>query len=109
MIDGFPRNKENLDGWLNTFGEECLILGVLYLDCPKEVCCDRIMVRMETSGRVDDNQDSLKKRFITFENETLPNLENLKQITTVYSVNSNRSREEVFKDISSSFDTIFSS
>jgi len=32
----------------------------------------RITKRSESSGRTDDNMESLKKRFKTFEEETLP-------------------------------------
>lgn len=64
------------------------------------------MVRMQTSGRVDDNRESLKKRFITFEKETIPNLDNLKLVTCVHMVKSDREKEEVFQDISSIFDKI---
>jgi UMP-CMP kinase len=91
---------------LSTFEESCQILAVLFLDCPEEVCCKRILVRMQTSGRVDDNQDSLKKRFVTFQEETIPNLNNLKEVTSVLSVNADRSRDEIFEDISQLFDKI---
>jgi UMP-CMP kinase len=33
---------------------------------------DRIMERSKTSGRNDDNLETLTKRFETFEKETLP-------------------------------------
>lgn len=33
---------------------------------------DRILERAKTSGRNDDNIESLKKRFATFKNETMP-------------------------------------
>lgn len=32
----------------------------------------RVMNRAKTSGRTDDNLESLRKRFKTFENDTLP-------------------------------------
>ncbi len=33
---------------------------------------ERVTKRAESSGRTDDNMESLKKRFKTFEGETLP-------------------------------------
>ncbi len=106
MIDGFPRNKENLDGWVQEFGETCKILAVLFLDCPEETCCKRINIRSQTSGRVDDNLDSLKKRFQVFQNETIPNLKNLSEITNVISIFSDREKSEIFVDICESFDKL---
>ena len=36
---------------------------------------ERILERAKTSGRDDDNMESLKKRFGVFNNETLPVVE----------------------------------
>jgi len=106
LIDGFPRNLENLEGWLQEFKEACKILAVLFLDCPEDTCIDRIGIRSQTSGRVDDNVESLKKRFVTFRNETIPNLENLSKVTRVISIESNRDREEIFREVCFEFDKI---
>jgi UMP-CMP kinase len=79
----------------------------LFLDCPQQVCSDRILFRSQSSGRIDDNVNSLKKRFDTFENETIPNVaENLSKITKVVSVKSDKSPAEVFEDICLEFDKI---
>ena len=32
----------------------------------------RILKRSETSGRSDDNIEAIKKRFVTYSNETMP-------------------------------------
>lgn len=99
MIDGFPRNKENLDGWLEVFGNECQILAVLFLECPEEVCTSRIKNRSSNSNRVDDNDESIKKRFRIFQEETLLNIEFLKEITSIIRVNANRTKENIAEDI----------
>lgn len=33
---------------------------------------ERLLNRAKTSGRVDDNEETIKKRLKTFENQTLP-------------------------------------
>ena len=33
---------------------------------------ERLLARAETSGRVDDNEDTIRKRLKTFENQTKP-------------------------------------
>lgn len=38
LIDGFPRNKDNLDGWEREVGEKADLRFVLFFDCPEEVC-----------------------------------------------------------------------
>ena len=99
LCDGFPRNKENLDGFLEIFGKECEIISVLYIECTEEECIRRIMKRKGNSDRIDDNIDSLKKRFKVLEDETVPNLENFKKFTKVHYINGNQTPEKVFSDI----------
>ena len=38
LIDGFPRNKENLDSWVNLMHDSCDVPFVLYLKCPEVDC-----------------------------------------------------------------------
>ena len=45
---------------------------MLFFECSKEVMEERLLKRGETSGRSDDNIDTIKKRFETFMNKTLP-------------------------------------
>ena len=47
-------------------GEKANVKFVLFFNCSQEVCVERIMKRSETSGRSDDNMDSLKLRFNTY-------------------------------------------
>ena len=72
LIDGFPRNDENLDGWTKAMQGVVNVCGVLVYDCPIQELQKRILSRGETSGRSDDNLESAKKRFKTFEGDTMP-------------------------------------
>ena len=38
LIDGFPRNKDNLDGWEREMGDKVNLEFVLFFDCSQEVC-----------------------------------------------------------------------
>ena len=107
LIDGFPRNKENLDGWLKFFGDSAQITAVLFLECTQEECTERITKRSQKSGRIDDNQDSLKKRFDVFYNETMGNYSNLENITKVIKVNADSDKETVFQRITVELDKLF--
>ena len=66
LIDGFPRNQDNFDGWQKVMGELVEVPHILYLDADEETMADRIIERSKTSGRNDDNIEILKKRFNTF-------------------------------------------
>ena len=37
LIDGFPRNQDNLDGWNRQMASNVNLLFVLFFDCPQEV------------------------------------------------------------------------
>lgn len=37
LIDGFPRNENNLDGWEREMTDKCEVKFVLFIECPEEV------------------------------------------------------------------------
>ncbi len=72
LIDGFPRNQDNFDGWQKVMSEISEVPMILFFHADQDVLIDRILERSKVSGRNDDNIESLKKRLKTFENETMP-------------------------------------
>lgn len=72
LVDGFPRNYDNVQGWMEHMPSYTAVLGALVYNCPIEVLEKRIMARAETSGRSDDNLDSARRRFKTFREQTEP-------------------------------------
>ena len=71
LVDGFPRNTNNLSGWQQA-ADWLHVAGVLVYDCTQDVMQERLLERGKTSGRTDDNIESINKRFITFHDETEP-------------------------------------
>jgi len=41
LIDGFPRNKDNLDGWNRQMGDKTEVKGVLFFECSEKVLFTR--------------------------------------------------------------------
>ena len=37
LIDGFPRNQDNLDGWNREMSEKANVQFCLYIDCSEDV------------------------------------------------------------------------
>mmetsp|Transcript_23587 Transcript_23587/g.35071 ORF Transcript_23587/g.35071 Transcript_23587/m.35071 type:complete len:524 (-) Transcript_23587:61-1632(-) len=72
LVDGFPRNYDNLSGWTTNMPTYASCIGSLVYDCPMDVLEQRILSRAETSGRSDDNLESARKRFTTFQQQTMP-------------------------------------
>ena len=93
MIDGFPRNQDNVDGWNEVVGEEADVLGILFFNCSEETMRQRLLKRGETSGRVDDNEAVILKRFNTYTKQTFPVIENYKKTGNVYDVSKKEERE----------------
>nr|XP_034193033.1 UMP-CMP kinase isoform X2 [Osmia lignaria] len=99
LIDGFPRNQDNIDGWNMTMSDKCIIKGVLFCECTKEVCTQRCLKRGAAgSGRTDDNEEVLVKRHETYITNTMPIIEFFEKQGIVYKVNSMQSPKKVFED-----------
>ncbi|KAL3904120.1 MAG: hypothetical protein SGILL_010191, partial [Bacillariaceae sp.] len=86
LIDGFPRNFDNLEGWTRMMvsddngGDDAAVWGVLAYECPLPILEERVMQRSKDSGRSDDNLESLRRRFKTFQAETVPVVDTLRLI-----------------------------
>ncbi|TNM97958.1 hypothetical protein fugu_014204 [Takifugu bimaculatus] len=72
LIDGFPRNEDNLQGWKKAMDDNADVKFVLFFDCSNEVCINRCLERGKNSGRTDDNRESLNKRIQTYLQSTRP-------------------------------------
>lgn len=100
LIDGFPRNKDNLDGWEREMKDKVNVLGVLFFNCSDEVCTTRCLARGAAgSGRSDDNEESLRKRFVTYKNDTMPIIDYYKQQELLNTIDGDRLAEEIFNDV----------
>ncbi|KAL6080095.1 UMP-CMP kinase [Balamuthia mandrillaris] len=103
LIDGFPRNHENNEAFEKIVGPKVEVAFVLFLDCPEEVMQQRLLKRGETSGRGDDNLESIKKRFNTYQEQTRPVLEYYKGMDKVRRVASDKTPDEVYDEVASLF------
>jgi UMP-CMP kinase len=99
LIDGFPRNKENRDAWVEVAGYDCEF--VLMYDCTEEVMLERLLGRNE--GRTDDNVESIKKRFVTFRESSMPVVEFYEKLGKVRKVNAIATPAQVYEKTKESF------
>jgi len=96
LVDGFPRSLANLDAWYEIFGREVELPKMLYFVCPYAVLEQRILGRAKWSGRSDDNIESVKLRFDTFEAETLPTVERFKSEHKCIEIDTSQDRQAVY-------------
>lgn len=100
LIDGFPRNQDNLDGWDRNMTGKVDLLFVLFFDCAAEICIQRCLKRgAEGSGRIDDNMEVLEKRIQTFVNDSMPIIKHYEKLHLVRRVDATKTPELVFEDV----------
>lgn len=100
LIDGFPRNEDNLQGWTRQLADKVELLFVLFMDCPLEVCLKRCLDRgAQGSNRSDDNEESVKKRLTTYMQDTMPIVEHYKKHDLLRSIDATKSPQEVFSEV----------
>ncbi|KAK7158827.1 hypothetical protein R3I94_005232 [Phoxinus phoxinus] len=104
LIDGFPRNQDNLQGWTTVMDGKADVKFVLFFDCGNEVCIDRCLERGKSSGRTDDNRESLEKRIQTYLQSTRPIIEQYEKQGKVRTIDASRSVDEVFADVKNVLD-----
>lgn len=104
LIDGFPRGSPNLDAWNDLVPDSVQVPFLLHLQCPDHVMTERLLERGKTSGRSDDNAESIKKRLATDAAITQPVIEHFKSTGKLRVVDANRPVQEVFSDVQIHFD-----
>ncbi|KAK2860830.1 hypothetical protein Q7C36_004996 [Tachysurus vachellii] len=104
LIDGFPRNEDNLQGWTKVMDDKADVKFVLFFNCSNEVCINRCLERGKSSGRTDDNKESLEKRIQTYLQSTRPIIDLYEKQGKVRMINASRSVDEVFADVKLIFD-----
>ena len=99
IIDGFPRAVDQGEAFEAAI-KPCEF--VLFLDCPKETMQERLLKRGETSGRADDNLETIAKRFDTFMEVSMPVMDHFAD--KVHKVSSVPAPDEVFAEVCKVFE-----
>ena len=99
IIDGFPRAVDQGEAFEAAI-KPCEF--VLFLDCPKETMQERLLKRGETSGRADDNLETIAKRFDTFMEVSMPVMDHFAD--KVHKVSSVPAPDEVFVEVCKVFE-----
>ncbi|VUG17280.1 DEBR0S2_03004g1_1 [Brettanomyces bruxellensis] len=69
LVDGFPRKMDQALAFENQIAHGKF---VLFFQCPEDVMLHRLLERGKTSGRSDDNMETIRKRFHVFEETSMP-------------------------------------
>lgn len=104
LIDGFPRK---MDQALKFEEDVCLSSLTIFFTTTEEVMLKRLLVRGQTSGRADDNVESIKKRFGTYKEQTMPVIEHYAKLNKVAEIDSSPTVEEVHAVASKAINKLF--
>ena len=106
LIDGFPRSEDNLLGWEQEMRDFCRVDSIIYMACSEQELERRLLERAKTSGRSDDNPTTIRKRFKTFVETTLPVIEKLQGSGLVKRVVAEDSISNVYHEMKTVFESV---
>lgn len=93
---GFPRKLDQAHAF-----ERSVVPSkfTLFFDASEEVMLERLLHRGETSGRADDNIESIKKRFKTFVETSMPVVHEFEKQGRVVKVDAVQEPNKVYQDV----------
>jgi adenylate kinase family enzyme len=101
LVDGYPRNQENVDVWEKEMKDLVEVKGALYIEVSNEEMKKRLLGRNE--GRADDNEETIAKRLTTFEKETKPIVEYFEKQGNLIKIDGMKTVDEISKEIGDKF------
>lgn len=99
LVDGFPRNEDNYCGWNEVMGDSVNVSCLLHFKASEEVLVERILERGKTSGRTDDNIETIKKRLTQYTSEQVPVIAKFEGQGIVKEIDGLKPVEEVWVDV----------
>ena len=107
IFDGFPRTVAQAVALEELFEKRSLKTDVLVdLVVDEQELIDRLLLRGQTSGRTDDNLETIRKRLEVYHSQTKPVTEYYKKLGKYVSVYGMGSINEIFGRIADAIDGI---
>jgi len=92
VLDGFPKSIDNLE-MLQAQAGPCV--AALVLEADEDALTQRILERGQTSGRTDDNRETIGRRFRTYSQQALPVIDTLQRQGLVTKLDAAPSTQQV--------------
>lgn len=93
LIDGYPRDVVQGQKFE---AEIAPATRVVYFEVSEDTLVKRLLKRAQTSGRADDNLETIKKRLKTFYNATTPVVEYYKKAGKLNAIAAEGTVDEIF-------------
>ena len=107
IFDGFPRTAAQaiaLNAMLEELGTE--VSCMLHMQVEHDLLIERLLNRGKTSGRADDNLETIQKRLDVYNTQTLPVIEHYKTSGRYKSACNNSSVEACFAQVKEIIDNL---
>lgn len=108
IFDGFPRTiaqAEALDSFLASKGQS--ITGLVELSVDEDEIVKRVLLRGKTSGRADDNDESIiRKRIAVYRNETTPVADHYGKSGKSFKIEGVGSINDIFSNLCKTIDAL---
>lgn len=101
LIDGYPRE---LDQGKRFENDVAPVNAVLYFEVADETMKKRLLKRAETSGRVDDNEETIVKRLKTFHQHSQPVIDYYTKQNKVCKIVAEGSVDDIFAQVKAYLD-----
>lgn len=101
LIDGYPRE---IDQGIQFEKQIKPCSALLYFEATDATMMERLLKRAQTSGRADDNEETIKKRLQTFHNVSKPVVDHYK--TKVKTFCGEKPPDEIFVEVSAYLDAV---
>jgi len=103
LVEGFPRSADDANAWDQLLGQRVHLKFCLVIEY-SEACMERrLLYRRQGSGRLDDNIETIRRRFLTFKEESIPVIQRYEDSGLVKKVNSERGIESVWHEVEAIF------
>lgn len=107
IFDGFPRTIEQAKALDELLAEYKTKVSVMVnLEVPKDELVTRLLKRGETSGRSDDNMETIEKRISVYESQTKPLIDFYKEKNIYKSIKGVGSINDIFSAICEAIDSV---
>ncbi len=107
ILDGFPRTVEQAEALKGIFADmDQKVSVMLNLEVDREELIKRLLIRGETSGRSDDNLETIQKRIAVYDEITSSVIEFYKKEGLYKSIEGTGSIDQIFGRICKAVDAV---
>ena len=99
IFDGFPRTVEQAEALTRLLGKYGMEATMLDMIVEEQEVISRLINRGKTSGRTDDNEETIKKRLQVYHEQTQPVATYYLHQHNYFAINGNNTMEDVFSQI----------